>query len=317
MTNVTISVVIPLYNKVKHIVAALDSIASQAYPASEIVIVDDGSTDNGAEIAKARAANLDIPVRILHQKNQGVSVARNNGVLAATSEYIAFLDADDTWLPLFLDEMVNLIETFPYAGLYASRYQCIAEEGEYFDASINMDLIAKNGFNPNGMLLSNYFEVASQGDLPFMVSSLVLAKSFFKRIGGFPVGEKIGEDQELFANAALKGPIAYSPNINLLYATVAENKATHQHVPSEECPFSVRLAEKVGTQQAQDATHILKYCAAHLCHLAKLNIRTGHFNKAKKLLADSRCALKPKHRIGLYLAATIGQSLTVFKRAFS
>lgn len=317
MTNVTISVVIPLYNKASHIVAALESIASQAFPASEIVIVDDGSTDNGAEIAQQSAANIDIPVRIIRQRNQGVSVARNNGVAAATSEYIAFLDADDTWLPLFLDEMVNLIETYPYAGLYASRYQCVAEEGEYFDANINMDLIAKNGFNPDGMLLSNYFEVAAQGDLPFMVSSLVIAKSFFKRIGGFPEGEKIGEDQELFANAALMGPIAYSPNINLHYATVAENKATQQHVPSEECPFSKRLAEKAKTQQPNDELHILKYCAAHLCHLAKLNVKSGQFAKAKQLLADSRCALKPKHRIGLYLAATVGESFSVFKRAFS
>lgn len=317
MTSIKISVVIPLYNKAAHIVDAMNSIVSQQYAASEIVIVDDGSTDNGADIAQTHARQIDIPVKIVRQANQGVSVARNKGVEASSSEYIAFLDADDTWLPLFLDEMVNLIMQYPNAGFYGSRYQCIAEEGQYFDANINMDLIAKNGFNPNGMLLSNYFEVASEGDLPFMVSSSVVTKALFNEVGGFPAGEKIGEDQDFFANCALEGDIAYSPNINLLYATVAENKATQQHVPTEECPFSQRLAEKASSQGLSEANHILKYCAAHLCHLAKLNLKKGEFKNAMALLSDSRCALKPKHRVGLYLTAMLGWSYSQFKRVFS
>lgn len=317
MTNITISVVIPLFNKEQHIVSALESIASQRFPANEVVIVDDGSTDNGSELAKQFAKTMDIPVKIISQQNQGVSVARNRGVEESSSNYIAFLDADDTWLPLFLDEMVNLIFQYPQAGFYASRYQCVANENEYFDANINMELVSKNGFNPNGMMMSNYFEVASQGDLPFMVSCCLIEKTLFQEVGGFPEGERIGEDQELFANVALRGDIAYSPNINLLYATVAENKATQQYVPEEECPFSARLSDTATNQDAGNAQHILKYCAAHLCHLAKLNVQKGEFKLAKKILADARCGLKPKHRIGLYAAALVGQSISNVKRVFS
>lgn len=317
MSNISISVVIPLYNKSAHIIDALNSINAQQYAAKEIVIIDDGSADKGAMKAQKHAKYIDVPVRIIRQQNQGVSVARNRGVEEATSDYVAFLDADDTWLPLFLDEMVNLIERFPNASLYASRYQCVAGKDEYFDANINMELVAKNGYNPNGMLLLNYFEIAAEGDLPFMVSSSLVNKAFFLDVGGFPAGEKIGEDQDFFANAALRGEIAYSPNINLLYATVAENKATQLVVPKTECPFSKRLTEKVRAENHSDAKHILKYCAAHLCHLAKLNVKTGQFQRAKQLLSDSRCALKPKHRIGLYIAALLGQSVMQLKRTFS
>ena len=317
MTNITITVVIPLFNKAQHIQSALESISSQRFAADEVVIIDDGSTDKGAELAEQYAHTMDIPVTIVHQENQGVSVARHRGVEEATSSHIAFLDADDTWLPLFLDEMINLILQFPSAGFYASRYQCIANENEYFDANINMDLVSKNGFNPNGMMLSNYFEIASQGDLPFMVSSCMVEKALFNKIGGFPAGEKIGEDQDLFANIALRGDIAYSPNINLLYATVADNKATQHNVPEKECPFSARLTDAAVNQNSNHSQHILKYCAAHLCHLAKLNVQKGEFKVAQKILADGRCGLKPKHRIGLYVAALLGQSLSNVKRVFS
>jgi len=90
-----ISVVIPAYNAAPHLGATLASVAAQLEAPAEVIVVDDGSTDATAAIAAAAGA------RVIRQRNAGVSAARNTGVRAASSEWIAFLDADDRWLPAF------------------------------------------------------------------------------------------------------------------------------------------------------------------------------------------------------------------------
>lgn len=249
-------------------------------------------------------------LRLIKQTNQGVSAARNHGISIAKNEFIAFLDADDQWLPFFLEEMVSLVHKYPEAGIYTSRYQCVEDGDNFVDAKIWLKDI-----NPEGDLLSNYFEIASKGDLPFMISSTMVHKDLLDKVGGFPVGEKIGEDQDFFVRIAMQGDIAYSPNINLFYHRDSENKVTITNIPSEECPYSQRVHDLVKTSSLtpKTTTDMLRYCAAHLCHLAKLNIHAGKFNIAKSLLSDPRCALKPKHRIGLYGLALVKQVVNTMK----
>ena len=91
----TITVVIPAYNSEKYIARAIDSVLTQTHKPDEIIVVDDGSTDNTSEIAR----KYEPSVKLIQQQNAGASVARNTGIEAATSEWIAFLDADDEWLP--------------------------------------------------------------------------------------------------------------------------------------------------------------------------------------------------------------------------
>tara|TARA_R110001583_G_scaffold18141_2_gene72584 strand:- start:34199 stop:35143 length:945 start_codon:yes stop_codon:yes gene_type:complete len=301
MKNINFTVVIPLFNKAKHILRTLESVAWQKYPAAEIIIIDDGSTDEGASVVKS--ANIK-NVRLVQQTNQGVSAARNHGVELASHEYIAFLDADDQWLPLFLDEIARLIVKFPQAQFFGTRYQIVESENNYVDAKIKLENV-----NPNGVILDDYFNIASQGDLPFTMSSMVIQRALFDAIGGFPLDEPIGEDQDLFCRVALNAPIAYSPNIHSLYHKDAENQASKNNIPSTECGFSVRLTKEANNiAEKKSATNMLKYSAAHLCHLAKLNIGNGHFTQARTLLSDPRCKLKLKHMIGLYGFSWIKQT---------
>jgi len=293
MSNTKFTVVIPLYNKEKHIMRTLASIQAQVYQATEIIVIDDGSTDNGPALVKeANIPNL----RIVRQENSGVSAARNHGISLAHYEHIAFIDADDQWLPLFLEEVACLINKFPNAGLYGTRYQIVGAENKYIDAKIRM----KNQ-NPDGFIMDDYFEIASQGDIPFTMSSIVLKRSMFDKIAGFPLNEPIGEDQDLFYRIALNYEMAYSINIHSLYHKDADNQASKNNVPTTECPFSVRLSA-IANNNRNNKQRIdqLRYSAAHLCHLAKLNILCGRFNEARMLLADPRCKLKPKHQWGLY-----------------
>lgn len=111
-----ISVVIPLYNKAHTIVNTLNTVFAQTYQDFEVVIVNDGSTDNGVEVIQQHFN--DSRIRIIHQKNAGVSAARNRGVDESKYEYIAFLDGDDEWHPEYLSTMNELITQYPQAGLF-------------------------------------------------------------------------------------------------------------------------------------------------------------------------------------------------------
>ena len=120
-----ISVIIPLYNKAHTIVNTLNSVFNQTYQNFEVIIVDDGSTDNGIKIILQNYT--DERIRIISQKNAGVSAARNKGIDEAKGEWIAFLDADDEWLPNYLEEVKKATEIFHknaiiIAGRYSQNY---------------------------------------------------------------------------------------------------------------------------------------------------------------------------------------------------
>lgn len=105
-----ISIIVPVYNTEEYISECLDSILSQTYPHFEVICVDDGSSDN-SRIILEKYQEKDKRIKIIKQKNQGVSVARNSGMEAARSEYLAFLDSDDLWNETFLEKMLFVMES--------------------------------------------------------------------------------------------------------------------------------------------------------------------------------------------------------------
>jgi hypothetical protein len=115
-----VSIIIPLYNKAPYIRRALDSALAQTFPDHEIIVVDDGSTDGSPEIVRAES---DPRVRLITQPNAGPGLARNQGIAEAKGEYLAFLDADDEWLPAFLERSLALLENYgPSVSSISSGY---------------------------------------------------------------------------------------------------------------------------------------------------------------------------------------------------
>ena len=196
-----ISIVIPLYNKEKQIENTLTSVFKQTFQDFEIIIVNDGSTDQSVEIVKEIK---DCRIRLIEQENQGVSVARNTGIREAKFEYIAFLDADDEWEFSYLDTQVNLIHSFSECSVYACAY-----EFKYID-KIEPIILNKLPFSRNDGVLSNYFEVAACSHPPLCTSAVIVTKKAILAVGGFPAGVIEGEDLITWAKLAVQHSIAYN-----------------------------------------------------------------------------------------------------------
>lgn len=210
-----ISVVIPLYNKEKQIANTLHSVLRQTFQNFEIVVVDDGSTDNSVqEVEKVN----DIRIRIVHQKNAGVSAARNKGIEEARYDLIAFLDADDKWDQEYLQTQYGLYEKYSDCSVYACNYV-------FQDVSgiMKNTIIRKLPFQEEEGILTNYFEVVSCSHSPIWTSAIMVKKEAIQAIGGFPVGIKSGEDLLTWARLAIHNKIAYSKRPLAYYIETASD----------------------------------------------------------------------------------------------
>lgn len=188
------SVIIPLYNKAPYIAKAIESVLGQTFRDFEVIVIDDGSTDQSLEVAKTFENKS---ITIISQPNSGVSTARNNGVKLAKHPYICFLDADDWWHPTFLEEMKRLITDFPDAGIYGSGYY-IVKNGKERIAPIGVP----QGFE-RGII--DYCEVyAKTLCMPLTSISVVIPKHIFDEEKGFKSQLKLGEDFDLWIRIALK-----------------------------------------------------------------------------------------------------------------
>lgn len=203
-----ISVIIPLYNKEAGIATALRSVLAQTYQDFEIVVVDDGSTDNGATIVEQ---NYDPRIRLIRQANAGVSAARNRGIAEAKGEYVAFLDADDEWMPGFLEEIVALQQEFPECKAQATNYTFCSNGVK------SSTILRKIPFNSKRGVLTNYFEVASCSHPPVCSICVCIERKLLQEIGGFPVGIKSGEDLLTWARIAVHTHWAYSRKVLAQY----------------------------------------------------------------------------------------------------
>ena len=192
------SVVIPLYNKGETIVDTLQSVLAQDFPHFEVVIVDDGSTDDGPQ--KIERYFDDPRIRTVRQKNAGEGAARNSGIQAARFNWIAPLDADDAWLPEYLSQVNNAIQRFPKTGMV-----CCGGVGRYPDGS---GFVRQSKHGRTAPQRVDFFEA------PFFfgnASSIVFSKELALRVGGFPIGMAHQADVVFFFSLALLTEVVFCP----------------------------------------------------------------------------------------------------------
>jgi glycosyltransferase involved in cell wall biosynthesis len=186
--NATISVVIPLYNSGESAILAINSALNQSLPCHEIIVINDGSTDDSLLRVSSKFGNL-CNVKIFSIENKGAAGARNYGILKSNSDYIAFLDSDDLWLPRKLEIQMNYLLADPELSLVG--------------ALTNMkNFLSHKALKPNpfidislrDLLFKNYFQT----------STVVVDSYIIKSVGGFPEGRRHAEEGDLFMRIASK-----------------------------------------------------------------------------------------------------------------
>lgn len=299
--QIRVSVVIPVYNKRAFLPRALQCVLDQSYTDFEVILVDDGSTDGSLD--SVRDVH-DPRVRRVRQENQGVSAARNIGIELAHGAMIAFLDADDSWDPGFLAAMIGLSQRFPTAGLFASNYRIQQPNEPAKPASIVGLPRFKRRFQSN-----DYFRLATGGELPISASSVCIPRRVLREVGGFPLGERMGEDQHVWWRICVRYPLAFDKRCLATYHRDADDRTCPVNVPGDELPFSRKLKEELASLNLtmRQRWHARRYMGAHLLYLARENAGAGKQGIARRLLKDRRTRFLPLKwlRRRLQLAAIV------------
>jgi glycosyltransferase involved in cell wall biosynthesis len=269
------SVIIPLFNKEKEIIRCLDSIFQQTYKSYEIIIIDDGSTDNSVRMINKLYGSL---VRLVSIRNQGVSFARNLGIKKANNEYVVFIDADDEWLPNHLKTLKSLIDKYPNCGLYATSY------------IVKIKDIGSVKKYCNDGLVKNYFDLSRPGDQKVWTSCACIPRGVFLAIGGFIVGISHGEDVEMWGRVALHYKVCTSSEQTGIYHK--DNLiGLSQGKIKEVYPFIPILRSKIDNQgfnySEKTILSIENHVDAYEWHLVKLLLKEGNVALLKSVIGDS------------------------------
>ncbi len=199
------SIVIPVYNKEKFVAKTIESVLAQTFADYEIIIVNDGSTDQSESKILAFQDNR---IQYYSKQNEGVALARNFGIEKANANYVCFLDADDFWFPNFLETMHHFISKFREQKVFACAIE-IETQNKTIQAQYS---IPKNA----DFDIVSFFE-ASQKECVLWTSSVCIHKSVFEKVGAFDTKIKHGEDTELWIRIGLQFPIVFIRKILARY----------------------------------------------------------------------------------------------------
>jgi len=208
MTN-TVSVVIPAYNSAQFLPEAIESVLGQTYPPFEIIVVDDGSTDNTKEVC-----DLYPTVQYIYQNNQGISGARNAGMRASTGENLIFLDADDRLLPEAIEIGVDCINTYPESGFVFGRYFFYSMQP---DGSYKVEERYENQpeVSTYGTILSTQHKI--------QCGCIIFRRFAIESVGGFDPNLRAMEDINLFLKIAREFPICFHNQLVSEYRYTGNN----------------------------------------------------------------------------------------------
>ena len=189
-----VSIIIPTYNQAEYLKEAIESVLNQTYKNIEIIIVDDGSTDNTLEVV----ASFDNKIVYIQQRNKGASSARNTGIKEASGEYVAFLDSDDMWIKNKLEKQIEFIKNDPEIGLLGTGCYEMINMGKMIYKKI---FPAKNEILQKDLIKYN----------PFIQSSVIVEKDVFNDIDLYDEKFKESEDYDLWLRIAQKYKVANLP----------------------------------------------------------------------------------------------------------
>ncbi|WP_343707620.1 glycosyltransferase family A protein [Flavobacterium sp.] len=236
------SIVVPLYNKEKSVPRAIESVLEQSYTNFELIIVNDGSTDDSLNVV----GNIkDERIKIINKKNGGVSSARNVGIENANSEWICFLDADDYWKQNHLEVIAELQSKYKEGKLYSTLVCENSEKGiEFIENSLTDNY---EGY------IDNYFSLASKGTI-FHSSSVCVSKKALLEIGSFDPNLKHGEDLDVWFKLMMKNKAVIRKVGTAVYDLLGENRAMHL-----KCSYEKHLLSKIDNYRSDKVPYLNEF----------------------------------------------------------
>lgn len=216
-----VSVVIPNYNYGRFLAAAISSVLAQTYSNIEIIVVDDGSTDNSIEVLQRFGKQI----KWFGQKNMGVSCARNRGVAESSGEILAFLDSDDLWIPQKLEKQIEVFESDKSVGLVHCGYVDIDKSGNLLEEHTN----GMAGWVAEEMIRFQRAVILGSG------SAAAVRRDIFENIGGFDPNTAPVEDWEFGFQTARHYKIGFVPEVLMKYRQHGSN--SHLNIKRMERAF--------------------------------------------------------------------------------
>ena len=277
MTSTTVTVVIPCYNYGKYLAACLRSIHAQTFKDYEIIIVDDGSTDDSGQVAAAHKSLFGKRgFRYIYQKNAGVSAARNAGIRAARGEFITFLDADDVWLPTYLERQVEVISSSTRISLCYTWRALLDNKSRDRSGELH-DPIDPVGPSLTTMLLEN----------PCSASGVITRIGLIRKLGGFDRRFSSAADWHMWLRLAASGRVEGIREPLVLYRIHPDAMSGDNHLMNME---RVRIFREVYQANRHRLAISSKTKRFHLGQL-EYNVVMGHIHRKEWLKAGRRLFL--------------------------
>lgn len=249
-----ISVIIPAFNRERFLADSIESILAQTYPASEIIVVDDGSTDRTAEVAQS----FGDAVKYVFQENGGAAVARNTGVGIATGEWFAFLDSDDVWLPDLLARQIEQATDKNVVYFAKQRIESVADDKGLLNRIIGEDGLRWPATDADNFVIGAPTEIARGHYL--QLNTMYCHRETFFDVGLFDPALRAGQDEDWFFRAALSHPIKLLPEVLAIRRLHENQTGLHkiQHVRSLTLVLGQMLerAERAREREAAAAARV-------------------------------------------------------------
>lgn len=242
MKQPLVSVVIPNYNYAPYLRETIDSVLSQSYAPIEVVVVDDGSTDNSLEVLRAYGRSI----KVIQQRNQGVSAARNLGVQESSGEYVAFLDADDVWLPTKVEKQVARFQSDADLGLVHVGLQEVSLQGDV----LRTRLEGLEGWVSHELLLLSRAVVLGAG------SGAMIPREVFREVGGCDSRLSTSADWDLCYRISRRYRVGFVPEVLFKYRMHSSNMHGNIRVMEHDMLLAFEKAFASGSEEVQQIRNL-------------------------------------------------------------
>lgn len=302
-----VSVIVPTYNYARFIRDCLDSIFSQTFKDLEVIVVDDGSTDNTEEVLEKYRGDI----HYIHQENKGLPAARNRGIRSAQGEFLAFLDSDDLWLPGKLEEQIRVLRKDTDMGIVFSDASAFSEEG----------VIQESILKEEDICIGQCFQRLFMGNY-LVMPTVVIRKKCLDKSGMFDESLTAVEDYDLWLRISVFYRVGFVDKVLAMYRVHPSNMSR------DFCRLldnEIRVIRKVIEQYPDFVKKMGRKVPARLCTLFNQYglewIRKGETRQAKKNFMKAIKARSWQLKSYYYLLATMAgrrgfERLRGFKRSW-